>query len=101
MREVDQDLVDEAVTGVTPEAFTALKKAASAVSLETVSKQTGVPVETIQEAAKIFAEASRSVIVCGEGIVRQSSGYDNVLNLIDLAWVTGGLSSTKARISAT
>jgi len=96
---IDQDLVDETVAGEFPEAFSSLKNAASSVSLETVSQQTGVPVATIQEVAKLFAEASRSVIVCGEGIVRQASGYHNVLNLIDLAWVTGKLNARGSGIN--
>jgi len=96
---IDQDLVDETITGEAPKAFAALKNAASAVSLDSVSQQTGVPVETIHEVSKIFAESSRSVIVCGEGIVRQSSGYHNVLNLIDLAWVTGKLNAPGSGIN--
>ncbi|MCY4132078.1 MAG: molybdopterin-dependent oxidoreductase [Nitrospira sp.] len=88
---LEQDLVDPDVVSQAPEALTALKAAADAVSLETVAAETGVAVGMIQEAARVFAEAPRSVIVCGEGIVRQHNGYDNTLSLIDLAWVTGKL----------
>ena len=88
---ISQDLVDEETTQQHPEAFAALKQAADAVSLDQISEQVGVSVDQIQEAAKIFAEASRSIILCGEGILRQSGGYQHVLSLIDLAWVTGKL----------
>jgi formate dehydrogenase alpha subunit len=88
---LDQDLVDSDVTAQAPPAFDALKQAANAISLEAVAQQTGIAVELINEIAKIFAEASRSIILCGEGIVRQHDGYNNVLNLVDLAWVTGKL----------
>ena len=88
---LDQDLVDADTTARYPEAFSALQQAAESVSVERVAEQTGIPVDQIQEAARIFAEAPRSIILCGEGIVRQSGGYHNVLNLIDLAWVTGNL----------
>jgi formate dehydrogenase alpha subunit len=88
---LQQDLVDEEVTGRHPEAFAALQRAVEGVSLETVSAETGVPVERINEAASVFAEAPRAVIICGEGLVRQPKGYRDVLTLVDLAWITGKL----------
>ncbi len=88
---VARDLIDPGVAAQASEALTGLKAAAQAVSLDAVAEETGVSVAAIHEIAKVFAEASRSVIVCGEGIVRQQGGYDNVLTLIDLAWVTGKL----------
>ena len=88
---LEQDLIDPDGTAQAPEALAALKAAAHAVSLEAVAEETGVLIERIHEIAEVFAEAPRSVIVCGEGIVRQPNGYDNTLSLIDLAWVTGKL----------
>ena len=88
---LEQDLIDSDVAAQAPEALAALKAAADAVSLETVAAETGIPVEMIQEAARVFAEAPRSIIVCGEGILRQHNGYDHTLSLVDLAWVTGKL----------
>ena len=86
---LDQDLIDSRVAEQAPAALNALKSAAQSVCLETVAAETGASVEAIHDVAKIFAEAPRAVIVCGEGIVRRRRGYDNVLSLIDLAWVTG------------
>jgi formate dehydrogenase alpha subunit len=88
---LQQDLVDEEATSRHPRAFGALKEAAAAVSLDQVAAQTGVPVEQINEAAAIFAEAPRSIVICGEGVVRGAHGYRDVLNLVDLAWITGKL----------
>lgn len=88
---LEQDLIDADVTAQAPDALNALKAAAQAVCLETVATETGVSVETMHGIAKIFAEAPRSIILCGEGIVRQHHGYDHVLSLVDLAWVTGKL----------
>ncbi|MBI3602912.1 MAG: molybdopterin-dependent oxidoreductase [Nitrospirae bacterium] len=88
---LQQDLVDETATGKHPKAFAALKQAATAVSLDTVAAQTGVSIKQIHEAAAAFAEAPRAVILCGEGIVRRSGGYQNVLSVVDLAWLTGKL----------
>ncbi|HEU5408102.1 MAG TPA: molybdopterin-dependent oxidoreductase, partial [Nitrospira sp.] len=88
---IDQDLVDEEVVGKHPQAFEALKSAMGAVSLERLAVQIGFPVEAFREIAAIFAESSRSIILCAEGIVRRTNGYQNVLKLMDLAWITGKL----------
>ncbi len=88
---IEQDLIDAETTARHPEALAALKLAAAACDLDAVAARTGVSVEQINEAAGIFAEAPRAVILCGEGIVRRPDGYDHVLNLVDLAWVTGKL----------
>ncbi|UCE64107.1 MAG: molybdopterin-dependent oxidoreductase, partial [Nitrospirota bacterium] len=96
---IQQDLVDEETTQQHPEAFASLKQAVEEISLDRVAEQTGVEADQIQEAAKIFAEASRSIILCGEGIVRHAGGYQNILNLIDLAWVTGKLGRPGCGIS--
>ena len=88
---VHQDLIDEEATSAFPGALVALKQAVESISLEAVANQTGVDQERIHETARIFAEAPRSIIICGEGILRQTGGYQHMLNLIDLAWVTGKL----------
>ncbi len=88
---LELDLVDEESVKKHPQAFGALKTAVANVSLEQVASKTGLKVEDLKETVSIFAEASRSIILCAEGIVRQPNGYHNVLKLIDLAWITGKL----------
>ena len=88
---IHQDLIDEEATGQHPEALAALKQATESFTFEDVSRLTGVDSEQIHEAARIFAEAPRSIIICGEGVLRQANGYQHMLHLIDLAWVTGKL----------
>jgi len=88
---IDLDLVDEEVTKKHPQAFAALKAAVAHVSLEQIAAQTGMSVQGFKDAASVFAEAPRSIILCGEGIVRQADGHQNILKLIDLAWITGKL----------
>ncbi|HYM36994.1 MAG TPA: molybdopterin-dependent oxidoreductase, partial [Nitrospiraceae bacterium] len=88
---IEQDLIDTEVTGKHAQAFAALKQAVAGLSLDTVASMTGVSKDRINEAATVFAEAPRSVIICGEGIVRRPDGYQHVLALIDLLWVTGKL----------
>ena len=88
---IEQDLIDAEATGKHPEAFAALKQAVAGLSLEAIAAQTGISAAQINEAASIFAEAPRAIILCGEGIVRRPDGYQNVLKLVDLAWITGKL----------
>ncbi|MFY4730448.1 molybdopterin-dependent oxidoreductase [Nitrospira sp. BLG_2] len=88
---IDQNLVDEEAVGKYPQAFEALKDAVANVSLERLAGQTGFPIDAFREIAAIFAESSRSIILCAEGIVRRTNGYQNVLKLMDLAWITGKL----------
>src|SRR6185436_19993221 len=88
---LEMDLIDDDSTQKYPSAFKALKEAMAHISLEQVAAQTGMPVESLKETAAIFAEAPRSIIICAEGIVRCADGYQNVMKLIDLAWITGKL----------
>ncbi|HEY6084318.1 MAG TPA: molybdopterin-dependent oxidoreductase, partial [Nitrospira sp.] len=83
------DLVDEETVKKHPQAFAALKGALANTSLEDIASKTGLTVENLKESAGIFAESPRSIILCAEGIVRQPEGYQNVLKMIDLAWITG------------
>ncbi|HSQ91122.1 MAG TPA: molybdopterin-dependent oxidoreductase, partial [Nitrospiraceae bacterium] len=88
---LELDLIDHDGTQKYPSSFRALKEAVAHISLEQVAAETGMSVEALKAAAAIFAEAPRSIILCAEGIVRRHEGYQNVLKLIDLAWITGKL----------
>jgi formate dehydrogenase (NADP+) alpha subunit len=88
---IEQDLIDTEATEKHPKAFAALKEAVAKLSFEAITTATGIAVEQIHEAASVFAEAPRAIILCAEGIVRRSGGYQNVLSLMDLAWMTGKL----------
>ena len=88
---IDQDLVDETATSKHPKAYEALKAALSGLSLEQIATYTGITVDSYREIAAIMAESPRSIFLCAEGIVRRPDGYQNVLKLIDLAWITGKL----------
>jgi formate dehydrogenase alpha subunit len=88
---IEQDLVDEDAVGQHPQAFTALQQAVAPLSLDTIAARTGQPAAALRDLAALFAEAPRSVILCGEGVVRRPHGHETVLALIDLAWITGKL----------
>jgi len=88
---IQQGLVADDAIQKYPVAFNALKAAVESVTLEQLAQQTGLTVENYCEIAKLFAESPRSIILCAEGIVRRANGYQNVLKLMDLAWIAGKL----------
>ena len=53
---------------------------------ETIS---GVPAESIREAARIYANAGRAAIYWGMGISQSTHGTDNTLSLVNLALMCG------------
>jgi formate dehydrogenase alpha subunit len=97
---LDEDLVDEASINAAPEAFAALKEALGRLPWETIAAGAGTSKESIIEAAQIYAEAARAIILCGAGVIQRAYGYESILNLIDLAWVTGKLTKPGCGINA-
>jgi formate dehydrogenase (NADP+) alpha subunit len=97
---LEEDLVDEAAVSAAPDAFAALKQAVSGLSWDVLTARTGVAREPAVEVAQLYAEAPRAVILCAEGVTRQADGYANVLNLVDLAWVTGKLTKPGCGVNA-
>jgi formate dehydrogenase alpha subunit len=63
-------------------------------SLESVTPEwaetvTGVPAESIREAARLYAKAKRAAIYWGMGISQSTHGTDNTLTLTNLALMCG------------
>lgn len=51
----------------------------------------GVPAQSIREAARIYAKANRAAIYWGMGISQSTHGTDNTLSLVNLAMMCGHL----------
>lgn len=58
---------------------------------ERVSEITGIPVDLIYEAAKLYANTEKAGIYYTLGITEHTTGTENVMNLANLAMVTGHL----------
>ena len=97
---VEEDLVDEAATTAAPEAFAALKAAVGGLSWDVLTARTGTSRAVAVESVRLYAEAPKAVILCAEGVTRQVEGYASVLNLVDLAWVTGKLTRPGCGVNA-
>ncbi|MEW6182685.1 MAG: formate dehydrogenase subunit alpha [Bacillota bacterium] len=87
----DQRFIEERTEG-----FEEVLEAIRACTPEVAAVVTGVPAESIREAARFFARAERASIVYSMGITQHTTGTDNVLALANLAMLTGsvGRSST-------
>ncbi|HZC68787.1 MAG TPA: molybdopterin-dependent oxidoreductase [Nitrospirales bacterium] len=97
---IEEDLVDEAATTAAPEAFAALKAAVAGLSWEVLMARTGASREAVVEAVRLYAEAPKAVVLCAEGVTRHADGYASILNLVDLAWVTGKLTRPGCGVNA-
>lgn len=83
--------------GLTNEAFIAnhtsgwedTKAAALALSLEDASRISGVRVEDIQAAGRLWGRAKTSFLLHARGIEHSSKGVDNVVSCINLVLATG------------
>jgi len=97
---LEQGWVDPDVLASHPSAIETLKQAVSGLSYETIGARTGIEQAKLLEAAELFAKAERGIILCAEGITKQRNGYQNILNLMDLAFVSGKLSKTGSGLNA-
>ena len=69
--------------------FDAVADSAKPYDLRTVAERTGVPPESIEKAARWFAQADRAIALHARGIEHQSKGVENCLALINIALATG------------
>ncbi len=97
---LEQGWMDPDILEKYPSAIETLKQAVSGLSYEVISTQTGIEQAKLLETAELFAKAERGIILCAEGITKQRNGYQNALNLMDLAFVSGKLEKAGCGINA-
>ena len=71
--------------------FEAVKASVQRFDPRTTAEMTGVPPEAIEKAARMFAEADRSIALHARGLEHQSKGVENCSALINLTLATGHL----------
>ena len=86
--------------------FDELRDFLSKIDLKQAEETTGIPVETIKEAAITYANADRACILYDQGICQHTVGADNVRIHANLALLTGnmgkpgtGVNSMRGQIS--
>jgi formate dehydrogenase (NADP+) alpha subunit len=88
---VDEGLQDQGFIDERCENFEVFKASLAPYDLEFVEKITGVPAETIHEAACLYAREKPSAILYAMGITQHTHGTDNVMAVGDLAMLTGNI----------
>ena len=80
----DNEFLQSRTTGIEE-----LRNHLSSLDLKEMERISGVDLEEIKKAAKVFAEAETSCILFNQGLNQHSTGSDNVKALAALALITG------------
>jgi formate dehydrogenase alpha subunit len=86
---LEQGLEDKNFIKQRTEGFEDLKKVVEKYTPDLVSKITGIPEESLYQAARAYAEADSASIVYSMGITQHTTGTDNVKSCANLAMVCG------------
>jgi formate dehydrogenase alpha subunit len=89
---LSKNLVDPAVARANPALVTALGDATAGWTDEALRDATGIEPARIEEIAGLLAAGPRTILLCGEGLLKQPDGYANALTLLDVAGLSGALS---------
>lgn len=81
------------------EDFEKLVASLAAYSPERVEKITGVPAKDLMEAARIYAQSPSSSILYAMGITQHAHGTNNVLDLANLAMMTGQIGKPSSGVN--
>jgi len=88
---LDAGLEDKPFIEERTEGFAELQEALQSVSLEEAAAVTGIPQETIEQAALAYAKADRASILYCMGITQHTTGVNGVLTVANLAMLTGNI----------
>jgi formate dehydrogenase alpha subunit len=97
---IDEGLLDEDHVARKTNNFEELGPALGEYTPEYVQKITGVPADVVREVARLFAKASKTSIVYGNGVTQQIGGTDTVMAMANLAMLTGDIGRTGGGIYA-
>lgn len=85
---IDQDFVANCTVG-----FEGVRQALGEMSLDEAARLSGIPENQIEQAARMWADAGRSILLHARGIEHHTKGVDNVLSCINLVLATGRIGS--------
>ena len=81
---VDEDFIAQHTTG-----FEAVREAIADCAPEAVERLVGIPAARIVEAAELWVQAPRTMLLHARGIEHHTHGVENVLSCINLVLATG------------
>ena len=88
---IREGLQDREFIKARTEAYEELEKTVRLFPPEVAARITGLEVEEIVEAARLFAGAKRAMVVYAMGITQHTHGVDNVKSCANLAMLTGNV----------
>ena len=88
---LDEGLADLSFVGEYCDNFDTFKESLNNFDIDFVEKVTGVPRDTLIEAARLFATCKPATIIYAMGITQHSHGTDNVMAVANLAMLTGNI----------
>ena len=80
----DREFIERRTTG-----FEELRDYLASLDMTELGRITGIPIDTIREAARIYAKARAACILYNAGIAQHVAGIENIRALADLAMLTG------------
>ena len=98
---LDEELWDKEFVAQRTEEFETWRKSVESYTPQLVSKITGIAVEDLYRAARMYARPARngSSIVYAMGITQHRTGTDNVFALANLAILTGNIGKVGAGVN--
>ena len=97
---IDEALLDGGLAATKSDDLEQLTNGLQTYTPEHVEEITGVSVQQIREAARLFAAVSRASIVYGNGVTQHVNGTGTVTALVNLAVLTGNLGAGGGSIYA-
>lgn len=88
---LDENLMDDLFIEMRTENFYELRDMLYRLDLDEVVQITGVPLEKIAEAARLYARAQKAVICYCLGVTQHVCGTDNVQTIANLSMMTGNV----------
>ncbi len=88
---IDERLHDEEFINLRTDNFAELVRCLKRYTPEYVSSVTGISVQDIRFAARLFAKAERPSVVFGNGLCQRLNGTDSVMALANLVMLTGNI----------
>ncbi len=88
---MDQPILDVELQARASGYFNDISARLQAISWDAIHAQTGIASDIFTQAAQVFDQGEKVVILVGPGVLRSSGGFGMTMNLLDLLLVTGKL----------
>jgi formate dehydrogenase alpha subunit len=90
---MDQPILDVELQSRVSGYFNDISVRLQAISWDVIHAQTGLASDTFTQAAQVFGQGKKVVILVGPGVLRSSGGFGMTMNLLDLLLLTGKLTN--------